>query len=801
MTPPMFDPATIRWMMTGPQVDQLVALLAEAEEVTYDLETTGLDEHVGTGGVAPRVVLASFTLPDGMTYLLPLSHPQSPHRGRWRTVLARAAEAMAAQPRRVIGHNIKFDMRWTHAHTGVDMAAATWIDTYVLARLIDENQPGRLKALCAQLYGVPEWQEDLPVPLSVPGGAEQNPFIDLGVYAAQDTYWTWRLSQRLRELLWWDTSEEDVPVTPEDWEGVAIGQLARRVTIPTLQTLTAMEQRGIRLDTEWCRQALQEAEDTAQGLQDRLAGLVPAGAPGLDSEPSFAPTSKWWLAWTEAMVQQGELRVIARTRTGTPQWNKGSLQRLAKRGHTVAEDVLTMRDSMKRAEFLRAWLDLVAEGRVHPSFNLGRVVTGRLSSSNPNLQQVTKSLKPAFIPAPGHLIIEADLSQIELRLAAHVSGCTRMIEAYRAGRDLHIQTASTVVGRNHDLVQQAHMLLMWLGLPANRTGAEALSTLCQGGSAKAVPRAVLSLCGQVGPDQVPGGWERWSADRGVEPNVGGGNLSSSVPPAQEVVLRELRNYYERWGWPWEWETDHAGCPSPQPRPDGQPALEPDDAVQILSQASASELSSATGLPWGDFRQSGKALGFGFLYGMQASKFRTYAEDTYGVVMSQEEAEAAHTDFFNLYPELREWHHRVTNLVHRDLQVTSPIGRVRRFTELSDEATRQGINSPIQGTGSDIMMIGCAMIEGHLPSPDEAPPMPPVRLVGTVHDSLVAEVPTTQAHRAAEAILWRMTTGAAGVLRQLGCDLLVPLEAEATIGTRWGLDDVDTVHGGNREHYT
>lgn len=791
---PRFDPSTIRWVMEPRHIDMLCEDLVAAPEITFDLETTGLDEHVSSNGYPPRIAMASFTLPDGLTRVLPLSHPESPHRGRWRTVMARTAESMAYLPKRVIGHNIKFDMRWTHAHTGVDMAAATWIDTYVLSRLIDENRPGKLKALCSQLYNIPEWSEDLPVPLTTPGAAEKNPMVDLGVYAAQDTFWTWHLSRRLRDILWWDADEGDMPMSPEEWQDERVGRLATKVSTPTLQTLTAIEQRGIRLDTRWCLEELDKAEGTAVRLQEKLTRPVEGL---IDGEPSFAPTSKWWLQWTEHQVEQGQLRVISRTRTGTPQWNKATLKRLAKQGFSVAEDVLQMRDAMKRAEFLRAWQALESEGRLHPNFNLGRVVTGRLSSSNPNLQQVTKTLKPAFIPTPKHAIIEADLSQIELRLAAHVSGCERMITAYRAGRDLHIQTASTVVGRNHDLVQQAHMLLMWLGLPANRTGAEALPTLRQGGSAKAVPRAVLSLCGQVGPDQVPGGWERWGADRGVEPNVGGGNLPSSVPPAQEGVLRELRGYYERWGWPWEWETDHAGCPSPQPRPDGQPALEPDDAVQILSQASASELSSATGLPWGDFRQSGKALGFGFLYGMQATKFRTYADDTYGVVMTQDEAEAAHTDFFNLYPELRQWHQRTISQVYRDGFVTSPIGRVRRFDFVDDEAARQAINSPIQGMGSDIMMIGCSLIEGFLPGWPDAPKLDGVRLVGTVHDSLVAEVPMARAHEAAESILWMMTTGADRVLKSLGCDLAVPLEAEATIGTRWGLGDLGEVVGGNR----
>lgn len=655
MTTPRFNPQTVTWVNTPPQLDHLIHTLTESREITFDLETTGLDEHVGNG-YPPRIALASFTLPDGeegRTYLLPLSHPESPWIGRWRSVMARAAEAMAASPQRVIGHNLKFDMRWTHAHSGVDMAAATWMDTYVLAKLADENGPGKLKPLCSQLYGIPEWSEDLPVPLTVPGAAEMNPLIDLGVYAAQDTFWTWKLSQRLRDILWLDPDQWDRPVTPEEWIDAGVGNLARRISIPTLQTLTAVEQRGIRLDLDWCRSQLIHLE---QAEKISRAKLLAYYSPDDLGPVSFAPTSKWWLGWAEGMVRMGHLQVTARTKTGAAQWNKAVLERLSKSGYPAAAEVLEMRDASKKAEFIRAWMELEFEGKLHPNFNLGRTVTGRLSSSNPNLQQVTSALKPAFIPSQGSAIIEVDLSQIELRLAAHVSKCGRMIKAYRAGEDLHRLTASQVA-------------------------------------------------------RVP---------------------LEAITPAQ--------------------------------------------------------------------RQQAKAVNFGFLYGMQPPKFRIYAEDTYGVELTEEEAFAAYETYFSTYPELKDWHRRTIGIVHRDQMVLSPIGRVRRFDYVDSEEERQAINSPIQGMGSDIMMIGCSLIEGFIPSPQDAPELPPVKLIGTVHDSLVVETPIVGAVQAAEAIIWRMTHGASRVLQSMGCDLLVPLEAEAAISSRWGAYDIDTITGGNRETF-
>src|SRR3546814_17050006 len=89
-----------------------------------------------------------------------------------------------------------------------------------------------------------------------------------------------------------------------------------------------------------------------------------------------------------------------------------------------------------------------------PIYNVGRVSTGRLSSSEPNLQQVTKTLKPAFVPDPGHLVVEIDYSQIELRAAAFIARCEPMIEAYQRGDDLHRLMAAQITGKRTEDVPQ-----------------------------------------------------------------------------------------------------------------------------------------------------------------------------------------------------------------------------------------------------------------------------------------------------------------------------------------------------------
>src|SRR5699024_3661193 len=125
-----FHTETMSWVTEPADLAHLVATLAAASTIVYDLETTGLDEHAYThgptnGGVSARVVLASFTIPvyddtgelegEPSTYVVPLTHPESPWRGQWRKQLTVIAEAMQRSGALLIGHNVKFDHRWIYA--------------------------------------------------------------------------------------------------------------------------------------------------------------------------------------------------------------------------------------------------------------------------------------------------------------------------------------------------------------------------------------------------------------------------------------------------------------------------------------------------------------------------------------------------------------------------------------------------------------------------------------------------------------------------------------------------------------
>lgn len=433
--------------------DLLHVLEGSHEPVVFDLETSGLVEHAYTGGpqnggVAAAIAMATITVgwPKAMveptTYVLPLYHPESPFIGQWRKVWKAVAQRL--RKIRYVGHHVKFDARYTKATCGVDLSKSLHWDTLLSSSLQDENRSNKLKDVAPQLFGMDRWDDDID--LSYPGAAYDHNLFDLGLYAARDTYWTYRLWKAHEALMFLD-DEADIPIGDDEVEDARLGTLAINTSMPTMGTLTAIEQRGIVLDLDMAREMLREAEGHVRDQHDKLARLY-SDVPELDPvEASFAPTSKYFARWTEEAVDRGDLRVVSLTKSGKPQWNKAALNRLVRNGYELASDVLDLRDYGKRAEFLRSWQTFVTrQNTIHTTYNAGSVVTGRLSSSSPNMQQVSKKLRPCFVPRPGYVLADLDYSQLEMRVAAHVSQCIPMIEAFQRGDDLHRLFAARING-------------------------------------------------------------------------------------------------------------------------------------------------------------------------------------------------------------------------------------------------------------------------------------------------------------------------------------------------------------------
>ena len=356
-----FDPSTISWVMDEADLDHLLLVIDECEEVVFDVETTGLDEHAvhggrSNGGVAARISLAQFTLPcpddvgDPTTFVLPLSHPDSPWRTSWRRVLSEVMEAVRAGEKPLVGQNVKFDTRWVAATTGVSLSHLIAWDTRISSHLLDETRSTSLKQRAPETFGIPPWNDH---DLTYPGASEDVPLIELGLYGARDTYWTWRLAQNHRYRMNLLDSEE--PVGPEEIEEARLGRLATYVSMPTVASLGVIEERGIALDESWVERTYASHEETRARLRERLIGRY-----DLPGDPSFAPTSKWFMAWADAAVDAGDLRVAELTPTGRPRWSKAVLTRQSRRGYEVATDLLELRGVEKRMEYLRSWMEKVS---------------------------------------------------------------------------------------------------------------------------------------------------------------------------------------------------------------------------------------------------------------------------------------------------------------------------------------------------------------------------------------------------------------------------------------------------------
>lgn len=458
----------ITWVWGKEDLKALVKAIHASQKVVMDLETTGLDEYAEAGGdtnggYPARIVLASLTLPnaeraaagaynwrtfDGeqpMTYLVPLSHPASPLLGAWRKAMAIIGREINRSGSPFVNANIKFDARWVFAQAGVDLSDRIEWDTTVSSQLVDTEARTRLKIRAARDFGIEEWDD---FDLGTPGAAEQVDLIQLGEYAARDTYYTWKIEEEHREQMFLTGDEE--PFDSDDIQMARLGKVATYVAMPTVKTLTKVEQRGFLLDVDWVHAKIEEMDALRLKACEDILGLygtAPAPAPAKDGVTTAA-TSKWFQGFVAQAIEAGDLRVTARTDSGNAQWNKAVLIAQQRQGSPAADALLRHRDATKTLEFLRSWLELRDPNNViHATYNVGFVKTGRLSSSNPNVQQISSRLKPAFIPRPGHVLLDLDYSQVELRVAAFISRSQPMIEAFQRGDDLHRLLAAKIAGK------------------------------------------------------------------------------------------------------------------------------------------------------------------------------------------------------------------------------------------------------------------------------------------------------------------------------------------------------------------
>ncbi len=232
--------------------------------------------------------------------------------------------------------------------------------------------------------------------------------------------------------------------------GAALARVYREIEAPLLPVLLRMEERGVRLDREYLAGMSEELGAEIAGLERGIYDVA-------GEEFNVASPQQLGVILFEKLGYP----VIKRTKK-TKSYATGAeiLEELAGRGYELPVLLLRYRELTKlKSTYVDALPALVApDGRVHTRFNQAVAATGRLSSANPNLQNIPvrtelgQRIRKAFVAEPGHVLLAADYSQVELRILAHIAHEPALIEAFRRGEDIHRTTAAAVLGVAPDLV-------------------------------------------------------------------------------------------------------------------------------------------------------------------------------------------------------------------------------------------------------------------------------------------------------------------------------------------------------------
>ncbi|MDR9391706.1 MAG: DNA polymerase I [Trueperaceae bacterium] len=405
-------------------LEDVRAALAEASAVAIDTETTSLRAHDA------EPIGVSLAVAPGRAWYLPIRGEGVDHLPV-DAVLEALAPTLEAPDVRIVGQNLKYDLQvlW---NAGARVRGPIF-DTMIAAALLHPARRGNgLDALAADLLGVTL----VPTEALIGKGKRQIsmlevPLDDLATYAAEDADATWRLYERLAAEL--DAAPERVRTLITDLE------------FPLVEVLARMERHGVGLDLD----LLEETRETLEGRVAALRGEIQEAAGA-----TFNPDSPAQLG--EVLFDRLALRVVKRTKTGRST-DASVLETLAAESdHPLPPLVLRYRELTKLlGTYVAPLPGFVSprDGRLHASFHQVGAATGRLSSSDPNIQNIPvrsdagRMIRRAFVPtADDRVLLSADYSQVELRMLAHLSGDAAMREAFDAGLDVHAFVAGQVYG-------------------------------------------------------------------------------------------------------------------------------------------------------------------------------------------------------------------------------------------------------------------------------------------------------------------------------------------------------------------
>ncbi len=418
------EPRHYETVLEASQLDAWLARLGEAAVFSFDTETTSLDY------MQAEIVGVSFCVEPGHAAYVPLAHtyPGAPGQLDRERTLARLAPLLEDPGRAKLGHHLKYDAHVLRNH-GIELAGMRYdsmLESYVLNSTATRHD---LDSVARLYLGVDTIHYE-----DVAGkGAKQLPFAEVPVeaaaeYSAEDA----DVALRLHRELW--SRIERLP---------RLKSLYEEIEQPLVPVLLDMEHLGVLIDTAMLRRQGYEISKSLMALEQQAhaaAGL----AFNLDSPKQLQ----------DVLFGKLGLPVQRRTAKGQPSTAEDVLEELAAQ-FELPRIILEYRGL---AKLKSTYTDRLPEqvdprtGRVHTSYHQAVAATGRLSSTDPNLQNIPvrtpegRRIRQAFVAPPGHVLMAADYSQIELRIMAHLSGDESLLKAFAEDRDIHQTTAAEVFG-------------------------------------------------------------------------------------------------------------------------------------------------------------------------------------------------------------------------------------------------------------------------------------------------------------------------------------------------------------------
>ena len=408
-----------------------LARLEKAPLFAFDTETTSLDY------MQAELVGLSFALAPGEAAYVPVAHdyPGAPDQLDRDAVLKTLRPLLESDKHLKVGQNLKYDMSVLAQYdiTLRGIAYDTMLESYVLDSVATRHD---MDSLSLKYLG----HKTIAFSDIAGKGSKQLTFNQIAIddaapYAAEDA----DVTLRLHETLW-----------PKLEQAPSLVKVFHDIEMPLVSVLSRVERNGCYVDVDMLRRHSQELAKRMAELEEKA--YSEAGREFNLGSPKQLGT---------ILYEEQSLPVIKKTPKGAPSTAEAVLQELALDGHRLPQVIMDYRELSKlKSTYTDRLPEMVRArtGRVHTSYHQAVAATGRLSSSDPNLQNIPirseegRRIRQAFRAPEGRRIVAADYSQIELRIMAHLSGDKGLLDAFEKGLDIHRATAAEVWGKTPDQV-------------------------------------------------------------------------------------------------------------------------------------------------------------------------------------------------------------------------------------------------------------------------------------------------------------------------------------------------------------